>query len=313
METDPLMPSSPTRKPRQAPPPPPQRSSLSPLAVLALFLGLSALWTRWLVTRHFALPTPITVDSVNGRAVFNEAASLRTIRTLAEDRNGQPRYRIVGTKDFHDSECVHVRPGWSRSSSPYHRRELIAMVDDIKRKHEASDWAKLHQIEVWHQVDNGNHLFEFMNRMVYKKYSAISNVIVRLSDGTDASKANAVLVNAHLDSTLPSPGAADDGAGVGVMLEALRVLASSPEPLANSVIFLFNGAEESLQDASHLYITKHETKDTVRAVINLEACGTTGAEVPSRSLSARCTGAECRADPVSGYQRARGCPRPAAL
>lgn len=153
------------------------------------------------------------------------------------------------------------------------------MVEEMKRQHEAGPTAHLHQIEIWHQRDNGSHLFDFMDKLVWKRYLSVSNVVVRLSAGTEASKANAILVNAHLDSTLPSPGAADDVAGVAVMLEALRVLSSTPTPLANSVVLLFNGAEESLQDASHLFITKHEIKNTIRAVINLEACGTTGAEV----------------------------------
>lgn len=42
---------------------------------------------------------------------------------------------------------------------------------------------------------------------------------------------------------------------------------------------MFNGGEESLQDASHSFITAHELKDNVRAVVNLEACGTSGPEV----------------------------------
>ncbi|KAG0076533.1 hypothetical protein BGZ92_002373 [Podila epicladia] len=42
---------------------------------------------------------------------------------------------------------------------------------------------------------------------------------------------------------------------------------------------VFNGGEESLQDASHSFITAHELKDNVRAVVNLEACGTSGPEV----------------------------------
>jgi Zn-dependent M28 family amino/carboxypeptidase len=62
-------------------------------------------------------------------------------------------------------------------------------------------------------------------------------VIVRLSDGTQNSKANAVLVNAHSDSTLPSPGAADDLVGVAVMLEALRVMGMGERKLTNAVIF----------------------------------------------------------------------------
>jgi Zn-dependent M28 family amino/carboxypeptidase len=130
-------------------------------------------------------------------------------------------------------------------------------------------------------------------------------VIVRLSDGTEASKQNAVLVNAHTDSTLPSPGAADDLVGVAAMLEALRVMALKPRRLTNSVVFrtlpslplyiriaadhdtsaVFNGAEESLQDASHMFITQHPLKDTIRAVINLEACGVGGPEIVFQATS----------------------------
>ena len=76
-----------------------------------------------------------------------------------------------------------------------------------------------------------------MDKKVWKKYLNIGNVIVRLSDGTEASKQNAVLVNAHMDSTLPSPGAADDLLGVGVMLEALRYMGMTKRKLTNSVIF----------------------------------------------------------------------------
>lgn len=64
------------------------------------------------------------------------------------------------------------------------------------------------------------------------------------------------------------------------------MLTKSTDPLQHAVIFLFNGAEESLQDASHLYITKHhQTKDTVRAVINLEAAGTGGREIVFQATS----------------------------
>lgn len=98
---------------------------------------------------------------------------------------------------------------------------------------------------------------------MWKKYLGIENVIVRLSNGTEASKSNAILLNAHLDSTLPSPGAADDAAGVAVMLESIRVLLHTPGlKLDTALVFLFNGAEESLQDASHLFITQHPWRHT---------------------------------------------------
>ena len=67
-----------------------------------------------------------------------------------------------------------------------------------------------------------------MNKRLYKTYVNLTNFVVRISDGTPTSKEHAVLINSHLDSTLPSPGAADDALGVGVMLESMRVLVETP-------------------------------------------------------------------------------------
>ncbi|CDO70121.1 hypothetical protein BN946_scf184783.g5 [Trametes cinnabarina] len=105
--------------------------------------------------------------------------------------------------------------------------------------------------------------FDMMGRRLYKTYVNLTNIIVRVSDGTEKGKEHAVLVNSHLDSTLPSPGAADDALSVGVMLECIRVLVNTPgwEP-KHAIIFLFNNAEESLQDGSQLYSTQHPTAKT---------------------------------------------------
>ena len=67
-----------------------------------------------------------------------------------------------------------------------------------------------------------------MGKRVYKTYADLTNIVIRVSDGTPEGKEHAVLVNAHLDSTLPSPGAADDALSVGVMLECIRVLTHTP-------------------------------------------------------------------------------------
>lgn len=45
------------------------------------------------------------------------------------------------------------------------------------------------------------------------------------------------------------------------MAELARILVERDDHITGSVIFLFNGAEETLQDASHMYSTTHETKD----------------------------------------------------
>jgi len=68
-----------------------------------------------------------------------------------------------------------------------------------------------------------------MGKRLYKTYRDLSNIIVRISDGTPEGKEHAVLVNSHLDSTLPSPGAADDALSVGVMLDCMRVLIETPD------------------------------------------------------------------------------------
>ncbi|KAF9170532.1 hypothetical protein BGX21_004948 [Mortierella sp. AD011] len=111
-----------------------------------------------------------------------------------------------------------------------------------------------------------------------KMYTNMTNIIVRLSCGPECDQ-NSILLNSHYDTTLGSPGAVDDALGVGVMMEIIRVMSQRPAPKKNSIVFLFNGGEESLQDASHSFITAHELKDQVRAVVNLEACGTTGPEI----------------------------------
>lgn len=53
-------------------------------------------------------------------------------------------------------------------------------------------------------------------------------------------------------------GSGDDGAMVVVMLEILRVLATTRETFVHPIIFLFNGAEENPLQASHGFITQHK-------------------------------------------------------
>jgi len=124
--------------------------------------------------------------------------------------------------------------------------------------------------------------FDMMGKRLYKTYVNLTNIIVRISDGTPEGKEHAVLINSHLDSTLPSPGAADDALPVGIMLDCMRVLIETPDwSPAHAIIFctslffsalshidtysctkVFNHAEESLQDGSHLFSTQHPVAST---------------------------------------------------
>lgn len=74
-----------------------------------------------------------------------------------------------------------------------------------------------------------SHRFDMMHKRMYKTYVNLTNIVVRLSDGTTRGKEHAVLLNSHVDSTLPSPGAADDALSVGIMLEVIRNLINTPD------------------------------------------------------------------------------------
>ena len=59
------------------------------------------------------------------------------------------------------------------------------------------------------------------------------------------------------------------------MLELLRLLSIGP-PLTNAVIFNFNGAEETIMQASHGFITRHKWVPTIKSFVNMEGAGAGG-------------------------------------
>ncbi|WFD00250.1 hypothetical protein MYAM1_002998 [Malassezia yamatoensis] len=188
---------------------------------------------------------------------FSEGNALLTIQHLSEDIG----YRVVGTQQHIDAE------EW-----------VEQILNRFVGSHDTGGNDYKTHVELFKQYGDGAHRFEILGHPVWKQYYSMSNLIVRISDGTPESLQNTLLLNAHIDSTLPSPGAADDGAGVAIMMELLRVLTLPGAPrVKHGIILLFNNGEESLQDASQLYMTQHkETNQNIRAVINMEACGTSG-------------------------------------
>ncbi|OZJ05360.1 hypothetical protein BZG36_01535 [Bifiguratus adelaidae] len=229
---------------------------------ILLVLGLFASAVFIGVSFHYDLPKPMPVDAVDPVTqlpVFSEYKAMETIKWLADDLG----YRIVGTLE-------------EKQSADY----ILQQLSTYKRLAEKTEGGP--KFDIWVQRKSGSHRFDIMDHMVLKLYTDITNVIVRLScsDNHPSCSKDAVLLNSHFDTTLGSPGAADDAAGVAVMLEIIRVLVQENwDGKKNAVVFLFNGAEETLQDASHAFITTHELKDSIRSVINLEACGTTGREI----------------------------------
>lgn len=285
-----------------------------------------------------ALPEPQTelFNPITGLPQFSEAETLKYVHHYSEEIG----YRIIGTPEMdraidytlqvaNQLKAQAANNGIeievSRQRGDGHH--LFDFMGKVRRHQSYTCVVRNVSDPLWLgpcallSLDFGcsrspDHLFQ----KVWKKYLGIENVVVRLSNGTQAGKENAILLNAHVDSTLPSPGAADDASGVAVMLESIRVLSQTPDlKLNTALVFLFNGAEESLQDASHLFITQHPWRHTyvvriiktvsrqspcsdiddlrflfrLRAVINLEACGGKGPETLFQSTSSEV----CEDDP----------------
>ncbi|KAG5644249.1 hypothetical protein DXG03_008787 [Asterophora parasitica] len=157
---------------------------LSPVLILAPYLALK---------QHYALPTPLTelYDPVTNLPQISETRILDFAKHLSEGIG----YRTVGTREHA------LADEWMVRQAKAVQRHCEAAV--------AATGVKL-ECEVWRQEGSGSHRFDMMNKRLYKTYVDLSNIVVRISDGTPQGKEHAVLVNAHLDSTLPSPGAADD-------------------------------------------------------------------------------------------------------
>lgn len=135
------------------------------------------------------------------------------------------------------------------------------------------------EIELSLQRPSGSFSIDFPDRMT-QLYQNISNVVVRFRR-RGSKPEHAILINAHYDSAVGSPAASDDAVSCAIMLEILESLTSDPQPFLpdHSVIFLFNGAEETILQASHGFITQHPWASEVRVFLNLEAAGAGGKEI----------------------------------
>jgi len=76
----------------------------------------------------------------------------------------------------------------------------------------------------------------------------------------------------HYDSSPDAPGAADDGLGVAVSLEAARVLAARSGRRHSILVLMTDGEEAGLMGAAGL-VTDREVTDRLQAYLNVEATG----------------------------------------
>lgn len=82
----------------------------------------------------------------------------------------------------------------------------------------------------------------------------------------------AVMLMAHYDTVVGSPGAADDSTGVGAVLEAVRAI-QARGPAERDLVVLLTDAEELGLDGARIFFGGHPLRDHIGAVVNLEARG----------------------------------------
>ncbi|XP_038068200.1 endoplasmic reticulum metallopeptidase 1-like [Patiria miniata] len=223
---------------------------------ILVYMGVLFLVAFW---SYHRLPAPKTVAGHGGTGEFLEE---RARAHVAEITSFGPR------------------PGGSRANEVFCVEYLMKALSEIKKMAVPG----VHEVDIDISFPEGSYTMDIWGGFspYYKK---ITNIAARLSPAKEVVRQgegahdHSLLLNGHFDTVEGSPGASDDAASCGIMLEILQNLATSPYPLRHDIIFLFNGAEENVLQASHGFITKHPWRKNIKAFINLEAAGAGGREL----------------------------------
>lgn len=177
-------------------------------------------------------------------------------------------------RHLNDITALGIRHVGSEANEMHAKRLIIEKLEAIKLS--ASEKV---EVEISIQEASSHYYLDFLGGMTHL-YQNITNVVARFQK-KGSSPEHAFMVNAHYDSALGSPAASDDAVSCSTMLETLRAISSKPHPLLgdHALIFLFNGAEETILQASHAFVTQHPWAKQVRGFLNLEAAGAGGREI----------------------------------
>ncbi|KAI9332192.1 hypothetical protein BDR26DRAFT_1010613 [Obelidium mucronatum] len=179
---------------------------------------------------------------------------------------------------------VHLQELLSLGPRPYSSVANLQAADWIEAKvselHEVNSHAKRRLTVERDRKTVNVGPFEYPPQALNKTYSlSLDNIIVKLKGQCElkgSKNCPSLLVSAHYDAVVSSPGVSDDGIAVSVILEMIKTLADDSEkPLPHSIIFLINNGEEcGLLGARHF--AKHKFYKSIRASINLEGGGSAG-------------------------------------
>jgi hypothetical protein len=193
-------------------------------------------------------------------------AFLIAISVIASSRTGLPRPVPANAPDtvFSSARAMSTLVEIARlphpTGSPEHARVRQLLID------------RLRTLGMEPEVQTATGLVQMTGAA---RAATVRNVVARLP-GTAST--GAVLITAHYDSRELAPGAADDGAGVVTILEAMRALQASG-PLRNDVIVLFTDAEEVGLLGAQAFVDQHPWIDDVSVVLSFEMRGGGGPSI----------------------------------
>ncbi|CAI8616987.1 unnamed protein product [Vicia faba] len=223
------------------------------LFLMALIYGLISMLTYSVIHMKFVNPLPIHAPLDR----FSEARAIEHVRMLSQEIDGR-----------HEG-----RPGLKKAAL-YIKGELELIKDRATSNV---------RIEIEESTVSGSFNMNFLRHHIALGYRNHTNILMRISSIDSKDTDPSVLVNAHFDGPLGSPGAGDCGSCVASMLEIARLIVDSGSALRRPVIFLFNGAEELFMLGSHGFMKTNKWHDTIGAFINVEASGTGGPDLVCQS------------------------------
>ncbi|BAI76838.1 peptidase (plasmid) [Azospirillum sp. B510] len=125
-------------------------------------------------------------------------------------------------------------------------------------------------LTVERQDGTASSVFEGMNTV-----GRVRNILTRI-EGTDDHRA--ILLVAHYDTVRHSPGAGDNTAAVGALLETMRAVLAGPRP-QHDLIFLFSDGEEVGMLGATAFLEQHRWARNVAFVMNFDARGRSGPSI----------------------------------
>ncbi|KAK4760488.1 hypothetical protein SAY87_005381 [Trapa incisa] len=223
------------------------------LVALAVMYGLMSVLVHSVL--YMKLIQPLGIDAPVDR--FSEARAVEHVRVLAHD---------IGVRQ----EGSHGL----REAARYIKGQLEIIKEQAGPKI---------RIEIEDSSVAGSFNMMFLGHSISLGYRNHTNVVMRISSADSQDSDPSVLINGHFDSALGSPGAGDCASCVASMLELARLTVNSGWVPYRPIIFLFNGAEELFMLGAHGFMKTCKWRDTIGAVINVEASGTGGPDLVCQS------------------------------